>query len=209
MLAIAFVQILAGASLVSILGGFVLSHVLPHTGRNPARVLLRSPAGERTIGAWVTGTLVVTFWSIGVLVVPAYWYDWPALPDFPDSAIVQIAGFVVTFVGGSLFFLASRALGREMTPVIQIREGHELVTSGPYRYIRHPVYTAILIGAVGFTALYLSLPLGLLTVLLVGLASYRSRLEEGLLASPQGFGDTYTSYIARTGRFLPRIFRRT
>jgi len=77
--------------------------------------------------------------------------------------------------------------------------------TGPFRYIRHPVYTAIVGAALGQTLLLLSLPLALLTLLLAGLALYRARAEEALLRSPKAFGATYDAYMARTGRFLPRL----
>ncbi len=113
-------------------------------------------------------------------------------------------GFLVSLAGGLLFFAAVRALGRHMTPAIQVQEGHQLVQEGPYRYIRHPVYTAIVTGATGLSLLYLSPILALITILLVGLATYRARIEEELLGSSEGFGPAYSAYVARTGRFLPR-----
>ncbi len=153
------------------------------------------------------GALIVIFWSIGVLLSPAYAYHWPASPDFPGSAVVQFLGFVAAIAGGLLFFAAVRTLGRHMTPAIQVQEGHRLVQEGPYRYIRHPAYTAIVTGAAGLSALYLSPLLVLITVLLAGTAAYRAHLEEDLLGSPEAFGETYRAYVARTGRFLPRIRR--
>jgi len=92
-----------------------------------------------------------------------------------------------------------------MTPAIQVQKDHQLLQTGPYRSIRHPVYTAIISIALGQTLFFLSPPLALVTVLLAGLAWYRARLEETLLASPAAFGKTYEVYMARTGRFLPRL----
>ncbi len=90
-----------------------------------------------------------------------------------------------------------------LTPAIQVQAGHRLVETGPYRTVRHPLYTAIMLIAAGQTLLFLSLPMGVLTLILVGLATYRARLEEGLLRSPAAFGARYDAYMARTGRFLP------
>jgi len=92
-----------------------------------------------------------------------------------------------------------------MTPAIQVQEGHQLLRTGPYRLIRHPVYTAIIAIALGQALLFLSAPAVLLALILFGLAEYRARLEEDLLRSPEAFGPTYDAYMTRTGRFLPRL----
>lgn len=204
-LSLLIVQALAAVSLVALVGGFLVGHSLPRPPRAPVRVVARRSPPRWTEVAWIGGALIASFWSIGVLLVPAYTYHWPSTPDFPGSDVVQLIGFAVSLAGGLLFFAAARALGRHMTPAIQVREGHALVEKGPYRYIRHPAYTAITTGAVGLSILYLSPILSLLTFLLIGLAIYRAHLEEGLLASPEAFGEAYTEYMARTGRFLPRV----
>jgi protein-S-isoprenylcysteine O-methyltransferase Ste14 len=204
-LSLLVVQILAALSVASIVVGFALGHSMAPLPRARARVVARRESARGTEAAWVGGALVASFWSVGVLLVPEYAYHWPPFPDFPYSAVVQLLGFAVSLAGGLLFFAAVRALGRHMTPAIQLQEGHQLVQEGPYRYIRHPAYTAILTGAIGVSVLYLSTVLALLTVLLVGMAVYRARLEEDLLGSTEGFGATYQAYRARTGRFLPRV----
>jgi len=205
MLSLQTVQILAGTSLLAIAGGFVVNHALGVPPRERVRIVAKGHPARWTEVAWLGGTAVATAWSIGVLLAPAYAYHWPALPDFAYSWVVQLLGFAGSFVGGGLFFAASRTLGRHMTPAIQVREGHQLVQDGPYGYIRHPVYTAIVTAAGSFTVLYLSPILAVLTVFLAGLAMYRARLEEQLLSSPEAFGEKYRDYIGRTGRFLPRI----
>ena len=98
-----------------------------------------------------------------------------------------------------------RTLGKNITPTVETREEHELVTGGPYRWVRHPLYT------VG-TSFFVSLSIvaanwftGLAS--LVGLVMLLIRLpkeEEKLI---ERFGDEYRSYMQRTGRLLPRIKR--
>lgn len=207
MLGLLTVQVLAGVTLATLLGGFLLGHGLEHLPRRAVRVVTKRHPARWTEVVWVGGALIVVLCSVGVLVDPAYAYHWPTTPEFPGSAVVQLFGFVAAIVGGLLFLASLRTLGRQMTPAIQVQEGHRLVQEGPYRYIRHPAYTAIVTGAVGLSALYLSPPLAAITVLLVGTAVYRARLEEELLGSPEAFGETYAAYVARTGRFLPRIRR--
>jgi protein-S-isoprenylcysteine O-methyltransferase Ste14 len=156
---------------------------------------------------WVLGAVEAVFWPIGFFLLPQLAYHWPPFPDFPGSVGFQIAGVFLAVLGGLLFTSGARALGTQMTPAIQVQEGHRLLQEGPYRYIRHPVYTAILTIALGQTLLFLSPLAALLFVILLALAVYRARLEEELLRSPEAFGATYDAYIARTGRFLPRLRR--
>jgi len=205
MLPLDLVRILAVGSLVATVGGFVLGRSLSHPSRGSVRVVARGDRGRWTEVVWVVGSLLVVLWPVGLLVAPAYAYHWPALPDFPDSAVLQLFGFSVALAGGALFYTAARALGRHMTPAIQVQEDHRLVQDGPYRYVRHPVYTAILLGGSGLSLLYLSAALALIVLLLGGMALQRARLEEELLSTPEAFGKSYREYAARTGRFLPRI----
>lgn len=207
MLSLLTVQILAGVTVASLVGGFLLGHVLPHPSRKPVRVVAKRDSSRWTEIVWVGGALLVALWSFGVLLASSYAYHWPATPDFPYSPVLQLFGFLIAMAGGILFFAAARALGKHMTPAIQVQEGHQLVQNGPYRYIRHPAYTAIMAGGAGLSILYLSPPLALITILLAAMATYRARLEERLLSSPEAFGKDYTAYMARTGRFLPRLGR--
>jgi len=204
-LAVAIVRFLAALSLAALVFGFALGHWLAPRSREVVRVVARREPGRGTEVAWIAGALVAALWPIGVLLAPAYAYGWPGLPDFPYSPGIQVGGWVVSLCGGLLFFASARALGRHMTPAIQLGEGHRLVQEGPYRYIRHPVYTAIVSGAIGESVAYLSPVLASLTLVLAGLAAYRARLEEDLLGSPEAFGEVYAQYRARTGRFLPRV----
>jgi len=67
------------------------------------------------------------------------------------------------------------------------------------------MYTGNVTMALGLTLAYLSLPLFLLAIVLLATAVYRARLEERLLRSIEAFGPRYDAYMARTGRFLPRL----
>ncbi len=204
-LSLLFIQIFAGVGIAATCAGIALGRLRGPGPRTPVHVVATNAPVRGTGALWVLGTLVTVFWGVGALLAPAYAYHWPALPDFSGSWTIQILGVLLVISGGFLFSRAARTLGRQMTPAIQVQRDHQLMQAGPYRYIRHPVYTAILVIAIGQTLFFLSPPVALLTLLLGGLALYRARLEESLLASPEAFGATYTAYMARTGRFLPRI----
>ena len=93
-----------------------------------------------------------------------------------------------------------------MTATSATRTDHELVTAGPYRWIRHPLYTA---GFGFWTGIVLLTGSWLLAVLFVPVVlglRRRTVLEEARLV--EEFGDDYRAYAARTGRYLPRRRRR-
>jgi protein-S-isoprenylcysteine O-methyltransferase Ste14 len=94
-------------------------------------------------------------------------------------------------------------IGNNISPTQTTRQGHQLVTTGPYRYIRHPLYT---FGALFFGALVLLTGLWWLGVgLAIGLVIlvWRTPREEAHLLAK--FGDEYHDYMNRTGRYLPRL----
>jgi len=95
-----------------------------------------------------------------------------------------------------------------MRPEIEVREKHELVTRGPYSHIRHPTYTGTLLVDLGATLLFLNIILVLGFLARVAIAYKRAVLEEELLSSPDGFGESYKQYMQGTGRFLPKLTRR-
>jgi len=204
-LGLLFVQISAAVSLVATLAGFLVGLKRRRRPTGAVRVRLKKHPPRWTEVAWILGTFVAIFWPLGIFLLPEYAYHWPAVPDFPGSWVVQIFGVPLAIGGGMLFSRAARALGTQMTPAIQVQEGHQLLRTGPYRRVRHPVYTAILAIALGQTLLFLSPLAALLALLIFGLAEYRAHLEEDLLRSPEAFGPTYDAYMAETGRFLPRL----
>ncbi|MBA2632497.1 MAG: isoprenylcysteine carboxylmethyltransferase family protein [Chloroflexi bacterium] len=100
----------------------------------------------------------------------------------------------------------SRVMGRHLA-IDGLAEDHELVTHGPYRYLRHPVYASFAAIASGTALVFRSYVMLGLSVMLVVTERWWASAEERLLASTEGFGDSYRTYAARTGRFFPRLRR--
>ncbi len=166
----------------------------------------RSPA-RGTEAAWLGATLAAQGWTLGVLVLPTWFYDWPGIRTFPGSTDIQVLGPILWLLGMGLVAWATRTLGRFMTVSIQVTEEPTLVQDGPYAWIRHPVYTGNVAAAFGLGLLYLSPPVLGIALVLAVLASYRGRIEDAFLRSPQAFGARYDAYAKGTGRFLPRLRR--
>ena len=95
------------------------------------------------------------------------------------------------------------SLGKNITDSVSTRQEHRLVTEGPYRWIRHPLYT---FGALLF--LSVSLIIDSWFIPLIGITTYaflvhRTGIEEKMLH--ERFGEQYQQYTERTGRFFPRF----
>jgi protein-S-isoprenylcysteine O-methyltransferase Ste14 len=103
----------------------------------------------------------------------------------------------------ALAFAAARRLGKQWSLAARVAEGHELITTGAYRLVRHPIYTAMF-GMLLGTALAVSTWWALLAGSAVFLAgtSIRIRVEERLLTAE--FGDAYRNYAATVPALIPR-----
>jgi protein-S-isoprenylcysteine O-methyltransferase Ste14 len=121
----------------------------------------------------------------------------------PASAALGITGAVITVAGVGLAIWARWHLGTNWSATVSIRADHELIHTGPYRTIRHPIYTGMLLAFAG-TALALGEVRGLIAFVIVLIAFYfKARKEESFLA--QEFGEQFAERARHTGMFLPRL----
>ncbi len=127
-----------------------------------------------------------------------YFQLWPVgLWPFWLGAAVTIAGL--------LFAVWAREhLGRNWSRSVTIKQGHELITTGPYAVVRHPIYTGVLTGLLG-TAIALSQVRGFIVFVLFFLAFWiKLRMEEQWMRSQ--FGETYATYAHQTAALVPYLF---
>jgi protein-S-isoprenylcysteine O-methyltransferase Ste14 len=112
-------------------------------------------------------------------------------------------GVVLTAAGLALAVWARWHLGRNWSAQPSLKVDHQLVQTGPYGLVRHPIYTGLLLALLG-TALYLGQYRAMLGLaLFVAGLWWKARQEEGLLFTQ--FGDDYQRHRRRTGMFLPRL----
>ncbi|MFZ0171814.1 MAG: isoprenylcysteine carboxylmethyltransferase family protein [Acidimicrobiales bacterium] len=116
-----------------------------------------------------------------------------------------VVGIVVFSSGEALRVWAKVALGRYFTYTVQTSSDQPVITSGPYRFLRHPAYSGILLIAIGAGAVWGNwLGLGALTLLtLVGLI-YRIRVEEKALL--EDLGDSYRTYAEHHKCLIPFVW---
>jgi protein-S-isoprenylcysteine O-methyltransferase Ste14 len=126
----------------------------------------------------------------------------PAWP-FPFPHALRVAGAVLMVGGGLLFLAGLLRLGRALTPLPYPKEGAELVQSGPYAVVRHPMYGGGLVLALGW-ALFVQgwLTLGWVLALFV-LLDVKSRREERWLA---GKFPAYGAYQRRVRKLIPFLY---
>ena len=121
------------------------------------------------------------------------------------SAILGWTGVAVCLLGFSLAIEARRHLGRNWGLPMSRKEQPELVTSGPYAFIRHPIYTGLILALLG-SALGVDVFWAGLLVPVGTYFIYSARREETVML--QQFPEQYAAYMARTGMLTPRLFRR-
>ena len=139
------------------------------------------------------------FGVIAYMIDPA-WMAWSsvALPTW-----LRWSGVGLGMMSGTLFIWTMHTLGTNLTDTVVTRQEHELVTGGPYRFVRHPFYVAFILAVVAnstVAANWFILATGGAAWLVI---VYRvGKEEENLIAR---FGDDYLRFMDRTNRFIPRF----
>ena len=150
----------------------------------------------------ISGLILLT--SFGLYFVAPQWVAWAAIPL---PAWARLAGLIIGYANLPLLWWIEATLGKNFNTVLHLRDGHTLVTHGPYRWVRHPMYTSLYLFTIAVQLASASWLIGLpgligLTVIVVN----RIDREEALMI--EKFGDEYRAYMQRTGRFLPRFVKR-
>ena len=110
-------------------------------------------------------------------------------------------GTAITAAALSFSAWARMHLGRNWSATVTVKQDHELIRTGPYAIVRHPIYTGVLFGFIG-TALAIGQWRGVLAVVIVFVAFWRKlRLEERWMS--ETFGEEYRRYRARTRALVP------
>jgi protein-S-isoprenylcysteine O-methyltransferase Ste14 len=138
-----------------------------------------------------------------LLVRPEARYGWLGARFAPANPAVEWTGVLLTAAGVAVAFWARWHLGANWSGVVTLKEGHELIRTGPYRNIRHPIYTGILLALFG-TVVATGEVRGLLAVAIAWLSFYwKARREESFLS--QEFGEKFAAHAKQTGMFLPKF----
>lgn len=172
---------------------------VPHrlrADRVGGRVSRRVDPGWFWLLMWLDGPLVAVG-CLAFLIQPS-WLNF-ARVDLPPW--VRLMGVPAALTGLALFLWMFRHLGLNVTSTSMPRDRATLVTSGPYRWIRHPMYSAAFVLIIASALLTASALVALGGIGMFALLAARSRIEERRLV--EKFGATYRDYQQRTGRFFP------
>ena len=203
------IRLFSGFLVAAVFGTIALSLRRRSRGSRPLDFRAEDSPPSALQILWGLSFLVPTFiYPLAVVLAPSLTYGTALNFAFPFDAPFQLLGLALSAVGGGLILWSERTLGRFMVIRIGVARDHELITAGPYARVRHPTYAGVQLAVIGLTLAFLSDVLLAFAILAVILANYRAQKEEGLLASPVGFGERYRQYMARTGRFLPRLLSR-
>lgn len=146
------------------------------------------------------------FFSAAALLAPCPWLANSVIGHylFSPSAVSYAFGVGCAAAGVALGIWARIVLAGNWSGNVTLKHDHQLVTAGPYRLVRHPIYSAFLLLFLG-TAICLAQWRGVLAVALVfGSFYYKWRSEEYLMTSE--FGEQYQRYREKTGAIFPRRF---
>jgi len=128
----------------------------------------------------------------------------PGSDAWPTPQWLRTIGTVVNIFGFALLIVAALGLGSSLTPTPVPRKTGQLATGGLYRYVRHPIYTGVLLivaALVATSASWTHLAIGVVTVVFF---SVKARWEEQKLRVEY---PEYDYYARNTGRFVPMPFR--
>ena len=151
---------------------------------------------SRTLIKYVIFLVLFSFYFLG-------YFDFAKL-NF--NFYIQIIGVIIILAGFSLLFWAHKHLGINWSPIIEKRfsKSRGLVKLGPYKFIRHPIYSASFIALVGF--FFLSANWILVGIpLLILLAFYSIKIPKEERELTENFGKKYIQYMKSTGGLLPKI----
>jgi protein-S-isoprenylcysteine O-methyltransferase Ste14 len=176
-------------------------------------IAIRAPHGRRSRRVNVaksrrtpleTGILVLAWAGF---FVPLIWVASPAF-SFAEYSLRTgplVAGVMCLAIGLWLFYRSHADLGTNWSVTLEIREEHRLITQGVYRGIRHPMYSALFLYAVGQALVIPNWVAGLSNLIaFTVLFALRVGAEERMMA--EQFGDEYAAYSARTKRLVPGVW---
>ena len=144
--------------------------------------------------------LVAQLWVLGsfVYIFNPSFLKWSSIPI---PLLIRWIGLILTVLGICVEILTQFYLGRNFSTLLYIRKEQSLITTGPYRYVRHPMYTALITVGVGLSLLSANWYFGLPFIVTILVIIFRINKEEEVMIKK--FGEDYIQYMKTTKRFIP------
>lgn len=170
-----------------------------------ARRSRRTPVARSARGPRETILLLISLTGLGIIPFTYVATGFPGFADYPFQPALAWLGLVCAVAALVMFRLTHKALGRNWSISLEVREDHRLITDGVYQYVRHPMYTAFWLWAVAQALLLPNWFAGLAGIVGFGtLFLGRVGQEEQMMVD--SFGDAYRAYMERTRRIIPGIY---
>jgi protein-S-isoprenylcysteine O-methyltransferase Ste14 len=176
--------------------------------RRGEAITLLPEQSSRTRNLWLQIGLVVI--SLALCAIPIYilWIPLPLRVPTSLAPFLRIIGLAFFVLGTILVLWARRALGRmwgiSTSREVRLLPDHQLVRSGPYRLVRHPMYSGWWLALLGAILIYRTWILVLLLAFSILVFARRARLEERVLA--ERFGEEWQAYAASTKSLIPLVY---
>jgi protein-S-isoprenylcysteine O-methyltransferase Ste14 len=148
--------------------------------------------------------LVPMFAGIVLLVRPPSQHGWLVQRYLPTTAAWFFVGLVLAILGLGFSVYARRWLGRNWSGTVTLKEDHELIRGGPYRWVRHPIYSGLLLAILG-SAIAEGEWRGVLGLALIAIAFLRKITVEERVLTEQ-FGDSYRRFQADVPTLVPGLY---
>jgi len=187
------------AALIFFTGIGISSYYRRKADKDTGETISRKVDGNAMMTAIKLGGLLLWFSPLVYLINPS-WMAWSKIGS-PES--VRWLGVGIGFLCVLGIYWLFSSIGNNISPTSATRKQHALVTSGPYRWVRHPLYTVGSFLFISFGMMadnWFVAALGILTFILMAI---RTPKEEANLI--EKFGDEYREYMKSTGRFFPKL----
>ena len=168
----------------------------------PTQKGVKQKEGIKKIGGWAG--IVLSLGIIGMLIsiilyllAPA-WFLWSQLLLPP---MVRAIGILTAISSLPILIWTHQTLGKYYSEVLELKEKHILITSGPYSRIRHPMYTVFIIFTISIALISANLLVIVFSIVIIVQFPSLAKQEEQMLLDL--FGDEYGDYMKQTNRFFP------
>ncbi|MBL7996437.1 isoprenylcysteine carboxylmethyltransferase family protein [bacterium] len=146
--------------------------------------------------------------SLGLLLMPLLWVFTSYLNfskmEFPIW--VRLTGIAISIVSLLYFYRIHKTLGANWSPTLEIKKGHQLIKTGPYKTIRHPMYAQMWLWTIAQVLIISNVIAGLSGIIAFAIFYFmRVGREEKMMIGT--FGDEYVEYMKLTGRVFPKCKR--
>ena len=173
------------------------------------RIRYRIPAAKRERNKYEPSRFVLGLLSIGIiayfitLILYILYFSFILSFTIPFPTIIRWISVLVAAIFVPILYWVHSTLDKQYSVDLSIKKDHDLIEVGPYRKVRHPMYTVFIVFSIAI-ALITSNLLCILFSLIIAL-SFPSIAKSEELMLIDAFGDKYRSYMARTGRFFPPL----